>query len=523
MPYLLPQDGYDSYLSAPLTDSATEVFVNELPTKTAGVLTVYEQDGRTIREKIYYTGTSASPNKLTGVVRGLRLSDSAGQVLFTAGSGLNKEHPSGARVAMTDNINYLGLTLAVINGDMETGGIMKNPASRVISNSRHVVDKEYADAIGGAGNVTSLLVTKNGADPTLTVNVATGYFIKNDQMIGAFAGASAQAVTPSQTNYIELIPTGSGSIAVNTSGFTTGRIPLAIAIANGSTITSLSDARGFFTMHDGVIDKVRTWGTVQSFAADNLQVTSDADSSNDAVRKSLLDSTALARSTENAATGTSGEAIAVRDALYVKASDGKLYKTDADADESTYSFVGFALQAATGADETIRYAKPGGIVTGLTGLTAGNYYFLSGTAGAIANTPHATRLAKVAQALSSTSLRVIEPKFIRVGTIAITGTGDTVVTTGFYPGKIRIEAARTSEAQPGQMSVGDDSNTCAYVGYDGTNNIGGHATNLAFKIRTGSSGARSEGTISAKSQTGFTANCSVFSQNITLRYMAESL
>lgn len=286
MSYVLPQDGYDSYLAAPIGTSDTSIVVNEAPTKTAGVLTIYETDGRTIREKIYYTGLSGTT--LTGCVRGIRFTDSGGVILFTGDSTLALDHPSGARIAMTDNINYTGLALSVINGDMETGGIMKNPASRVISNARHLVDKEYADA-AGASTMTQLLVSKNGSDPTLTVNVNTGRFILADKTSANYAGASAQAVTPSQTNYIELIPTGSGTLAINTSGFTTGRIPLAIAVANGSGITSLTDARAFFTMHDGVIDAVRTWATVQSFTADMLQITTDPDSANDPVRKSYFD------------------------------------------------------------------------------------------------------------------------------------------------------------------------------------------------------------------------------------------
>lgn len=173
-------------------------------------------------------------------------------------------------------------------------------------------------------------------------------------------------------------------------------------------------------MHDGLVDQARTWATIQSLIANNLQITTDADSANDAVRKSLLDTTAQTRASENSAEGTSGEAIAIGNALYLKASDGKLWKGDADADESTYAFVGVALSAAVGADETVRYAKPGGIVTGLSGLTINQALFISSTAGALSSSPHATRFARVARALSTTSLLVEAPKFVRYGTQAVT-------------------------------------------------------------------------------------------------------
>jgi len=58
--------------------------------------------------------------------------------------------------------------------------------------------------------------------------------------------------------------------------------------------------------------------------------------------------------------GTSGEAITAGQAVYVKASDGKLYKTDADlGDESTFSFIGFAVTTVAGADLTVYYVTPG--------------------------------------------------------------------------------------------------------------------------------------------------------------------
>jgi hypothetical protein len=54
------------------------------------------------------------------------------------------------------------------------------------------------------------------------------------------------------------------------------------------------NASGFLDESIVKVDQVRTWSTVQSFTADNLQVTTDANSANDAVRKSLLDSSVAA-------------------------------------------------------------------------------------------------------------------------------------------------------------------------------------------------------------------------------------
>jgi hypothetical protein len=81
---------------------------------------------------------------------------------------------------------------------------------------------------------------------------------------------------------------------------------------------------------------------------------------------------------------TYGETIAVNDAVYLKAADGYAYKADADAEATCGTFIGFAKDAGNlGASGRIQIS---GKVTGLSGLTAGSFYYLSGTAGALSAT-----------------------------------------------------------------------------------------------------------------------------------------
>jgi len=83
---------------------------------------------------------------------------------------------------------------------------------------------------------------------------------------------------------------------------------------------------------------------------------------------------------------TYGETIAVNNALYLKAADGKVYKTSASFDdERIHNFVGFAKEA--GVLNDVKKVQIGGKVLGFTGLTVGSDYFLSNTAGAISTTP----------------------------------------------------------------------------------------------------------------------------------------
>ncbi len=297
-----------------------------------------------------------------------------------------------------------------------------------------------------------------------------------------------------------MVPPNSLLNAVTTGAPDAGKIP--VAGADG-------------TISQTWLDSARTIGAVYSAIANNLQITTDADSANDAVRKSLMDANIKAFITEF----TSGEAITKGDWVYSKAADGKAWRCDADADESTYSVVGVANTTVAGADLAVQVARPGGVVTGLTGLTAGSYYFLSGTTGAIAVTPHATRPAKVAQALTTTSLRVIEPKFVRRGTTTVTSVASTTVTTGFYPAVVRVRAGMGAIGTTSQISVGDDTNNCVK-----TTNQAATVTTSATKAWSvfADAALQSDGTIDTKTQTGFNFNCSTHTNDGILQWEAES-
>ena len=116
----LPTDNYDSFLTSPLTSSATTIYVNALPTGILdAIYTIFASDGTTPREKVYCLGMSASSNRLTSCVRGVSMSPtSSGTITEAAGTGLS--HSKNARIAITDNINYSGKALAMLSGNQMT-------------------------------------------------------------------------------------------------------------------------------------------------------------------------------------------------------------------------------------------------------------------------------------------------------------------------------------------------------------------------------------------------------------------
>jgi hypothetical protein len=121
-------------------------------------------------------------------------------------------------------------------------------------------------------------------------------------------------------------------------------------------------------------------------------------------------------------TGTAGEALVATNAVFESdgtgsRTAGRWYKTDSDDQAmSTYPIkVGFAMGTiASAATGTIRIL---GEVTGLTGLTAGTTYYLSGTAAGItATAPTNARIVGVAKT-ATTLLLTPERNYWRLATV----------------------------------------------------------------------------------------------------------
>ena len=77
---------------------------------------------------------------------------------------------------------------------------------------------------------------------TLNVNVSAGKYVGTDGAIATYAGVTNQAITASTTKYLYLTTVGTLTIgsAFPTSGW---YVPLAVVVAGGTTITSITDAR----------------------------------------------------------------------------------------------------------------------------------------------------------------------------------------------------------------------------------------------------------------------------------------
>lgn len=385
-----------------------------------------------------------------------------------------------------------------------------------------IADKENNETITGlwtfVNNANYPKVGTVYAAPTDDLHIATKKYADD------LAIAGAPDATTTVKGLVEI-----GTAAENAASTATGSTGATLVVAS-QDCTTVKSAAGYankipVTGSDGKLDQsfldlteAYVWSGDHTFSS-GVFVNTPTNNDGLATNKVYVD--------KFAAFGTSGEAVTVGDALYLKAADGKLWKADTDADESTYSFVGVSLEVVAAADTSFKYARPGGIVPNITGLTAGSYYYISGTAGTLSTSANATRPAKVAQAISTTSLRVIEPKFVRRGLIQISATGDTTTTIGFYPAVIRINAIKDQDIATTLtrtvFSIGDDSNRCIAMGFDGTNVDGGYTASYAFSLVYDAS-TSVIGTVSNKNQTTFRISSTVAnSGTAALLWEAESM
>lgn len=137
---------------------------------------------------------------------------------------------------------------------------------------------------------------------------------------------------------------------------------------------------------------------------------------------------------------TSGEAIAVGKACYLKASDGKAWKLNTTSEgEAAQAFIGFSQTATTGADQQF-------LINPLydnnqTGLTAGTSIFGTNTAGTVTHTP-GTVEKRLGRAVSATSVISDYTTRIARGTITTptdNTNGTVAVALGFRPQRLLLQ------------------------------------------------------------------------------------
>lgn len=492
-----PVTGYQASLTSFLDDVTASTTINVNTTKDpagneisltnispSSTVRVYLniEPGTSREESVFCTGKST--NQWTGCVRGLNFQGGT----LTASSTLAKDHNAGSKIIMSNIGQFYGEYVSTA-GDETVYGVKTFDSFPTVTN-------------------TSALPTGNGqfATKLYVDNVGAGGFTNSN--VASSSGLYALGTSP-ETVGVNISTTSSGLTFDSSFG---GKLKVSVS-STSIGIDSLGRLYWDRTLNYRVFGTWQFDGNVTTTG--NLQVNTPT-SSADVANKGYVDSNIYF----GYGTGTVGAPITAGRAIYIS-STSSLFHSDSSNVTSTISFVGLALETvSTG---TIRYARPGEIACPGGGLGAGQKYYVNGTAGQLSAAGPGIVSARVATAISTSCLLVRSPSIVQSGTLAVTGTGSTNIYTGFYPARIVIRAAETSVAgTPGSMSVGDDTNMNTFVGFDGTNAVGGADASNAFRVVTTASLTGTSGTVSAKANTGFTINVATFVDNTTLQWTAYS-
>lgn len=193
-------------------------------------------------------------------------------------------------------------------------------------------------------------------------------------------------------------------------------------------------------------------------------------------------------------------------AVYLKASDGKVYKSSAaTAVENCFSFIGFAIFGQNILiNNTIRVQVSGQVLS-FVGLTAGSDYFLADAAGTISTTP-GTIVYKIGVANSTgTKLLLSLGQKVVSSETDFSSTTSTTITVGFRPSKVTVFASTNFAAacvsNGGWFQNGG--NNCIEI--IGTSNLSGYVSGKAWSVIE-SGGNSHVGVVDTITSSGFNLN-----------------
>lgn len=240
---------------------------------------------------------------------------------------------------------------------------------------------------------SSIVVTDTGFNGEIGFTIdGDKWFIMDETGIKClYSGSFTLKSNPSTNTAPTLIPNENAT--TTGVGGNSGEISL---IAAGSEKLKITTS-GLSLSSGATINEISTDGT--------LSGDSDAAVPTEKAVKTYVDNASPDVSTE---TLTAGEALVAGEVCYLK-SDGKYWKTDADAEATTKGNLRIA-NATISADATGEFIKPLAELT-TTGLTAGSTYYVSATAGGITATAPSTtgQQVRIIGYARSTTVFVFEP------------------------------------------------------------------------------------------------------------------
>lgn len=200
--------------------------------------------------------------------------------------------------------------------------------------------------------------------------------------------------------------------------------------------------------------------------------------------------------------------------VYQDKSDGELYACDAN-DTGKLKFIGFAISNSTNGNP-IKF-QGAGVVSGFSGLSFGEKYYVQDSVGTIGTTP-GTYEVLVGIAVSSTQILIQKGGRYASGVTSFNSTSNQTITTGFRPSRINIYGTVVVSANKISFSQGgwtlNGGNNCVYYGTDGGSDFAGGTNNTAWHLHDGDN-VRHSGNVDTITDTSFRLSNSEVTDNVT--------
>lgn len=495
----------------------TAIASGDVGTLTYGTL----EPGTSREEQISFTGFTTNADgtvTLTGVTRGLGFGAAD---TYSEQSDLKKQHGAGATFIISNTAAFYDGFVNKGNDETITGTLsVPTPTS-----GSHAATKDYVDA-AASGN--QLAYDRIVVAATAGESVASGDLVYFDDTDNEWKKTDAN--TAATVNEVLLgIAQGSGSDG----GAITGGVLIRglDSTQTGMTVgvkLYASDTAGEIAETAGTTEKIIGFsksGTELYFdpyfgafvtASEKDALVGDGGTPSSTNPYTLKSRTKTAGATINGAT--------LPVPVYQNKTDNEFYACDAN-DTGALKFLGFAISNSTdGNDIEVQFT---GIVSGFTGLSEGEKYYVQDTVGTI-GTSIGTYEVLVGVAISETELLIQKGKRRAAGSTnagTVTATGSEAITCGFRPSVIRITVgggAATREYSLSHITWVNGAITGISIAADGSATGNGAAPR--FYDQSAITGNYLTFSITSVTDTGFTityTETGTFNDNLLYTWEAE--
>lgn len=485
----------DGVAGNPTIDIGTNVVTltgaQTLTNKTVNDTTFTVQNAATNSKKAQFSAASISPS----TTRTYTLPDASGTLALTSDvTGLSSVYQpldsdltalaalattgvlsrTGSGTVATRTITGTTNRITITNGDGVSGNPTIDVGTNVVVTTGTYADPSWLTSLaaskisgnisGNAANVTGTVAIANGGTGQTTANAAfnalvpsqtsnSGKVLKTDGTNTSWSSSltSFALVTPTTTNTAETAQTLTDGATISWNMSNGGVATVTIAgnrtlaaptnMRNGATYTLIinQDATGGRTLAFNAVFKFPNSSTpILQTAASSTDVLQFMSDGTNLYLVNILSNTV----DRNTTLYTFGEAVngtTTPQAVYLKSSDGKVYKTVGTGTESTFKFIGFSK-----ANISLNGIGPvivAGRVDGFSGLTVDSEYFITDTAGTISTTA-GTNTYSICRADSASSIIIEKGTKIACGTATLStqayANNDLTVDLGFRAKQIEI-------------------------------------------------------------------------------------